>query len=64
MGCTAFARLHFVQEELRNVLSALLYIASTGCHWRMLPKEFPRWLDGGLVVHGVLIQDRVAQRLF
>jgi transposase len=42
MGCTAFARLHFVQEELRNILSTLLYIASTGCHWRMLPKEFPR----------------------
>lgn len=27
--------------ELREVLNALLYIASTGCQWRMLPKDFP-----------------------
>ena len=27
--------------ELRAVLDAILYIARTGCQWRMLPKEFP-----------------------
>jgi transposase len=27
--------------ELRSVLEAILYIARTGCQWRMLPKEFP-----------------------
>src|SRR2546430_9394707 len=27
--------------ELRNVLDAILYIARTGCQWRMLPKDFP-----------------------
>ena len=27
--------------DLREVLNALLYIASTGCQWRMLPKDFP-----------------------
>jgi transposase len=26
---------------LREVVNALLYIASTGCQWRMLPKDFP-----------------------
>lgn len=26
---------------LREVMNALLYIASTGCQWRMLPKDFP-----------------------
>jgi putative transposase len=26
---------------LRNVVDALLYIASTGCQWRQLPKDFP-----------------------
>jgi len=29
------------KTDLRDVLSALLYIASTGCQWRMLPKDFP-----------------------
>lgn len=26
---------------LRDVMNALLYIASSGCQWRMLPKDFP-----------------------
>jgi transposase len=29
------------KTELREVLNALLYIASTGCQWRTLPKDFP-----------------------
>ncbi|MHC2357838.1 transposase [Sinorhizobium meliloti] len=29
------------ETDLRDVLNALLYIASTGCQWRMLPKDFP-----------------------
>ena len=28
------------KTDLRDVLNALLYIASTGCQWRMLPKDF------------------------
>jgi len=27
--------------ELRAVVNAILYMASTGCQWRQLPKEFP-----------------------
>ena len=27
--------------ELRDVFDALLYIATTGCQWRMLPNDFP-----------------------
>src|SRR5216683_5798239 len=27
--------------ELRDVVDAILYIARTGCQWRMLPKDFP-----------------------
>ena len=44
--------------DLRAVLDAILYIARTGCQWRMLPKDFPpfttvqgyfyRWRDSGL----------------
>lgn len=44
--------------DLREVMNALLYLASGGCPWRMLPKEFPpvstvqryfyTWRDSGL----------------
>ena len=27
--------------DLREVVNALLYMVSTGCQWRMLPKDFP-----------------------
>ncbi len=27
--------------RLRNVFDAILYIATTGCQWRMLPNDFP-----------------------
>src|SRR5712672_3060887 len=46
------------ETELRRVLDAILYIARTGCQWRMLPKDFPPfttvqgyfydWRDNGL----------------
>src|SRR6202165_2799751 len=32
--------------ELRAVLDAILYIARTGCQWRMLPKDFPSFTTG------------------
>ncbi len=32
--------------SLRDVLEAILYIASSGCQWRMLPKDFPPGVDG------------------
>jgi transposase len=44
--------------NLRAVVNGILYIATTGCQWRMLPKDFPafttvqgyfyRWRDDGL----------------
>lgn len=27
--------------DLREVVNAVLYMASTGCQWRQLPKDFP-----------------------
>lgn len=45
---------------LRDVVDAILYIVTTGCQWRMLPKDFPpvstvrgyfyAWRDDGLLV--------------
>jgi transposase len=29
------------ETDLRSVTNAILYMASTGCQWRQLPKEFP-----------------------
>ena len=44
--------------DLREVVNAILYIAATGCQWRMLPKDLPPpstvqryfydWRDTGL----------------
>jgi len=45
--------------DLREVMNAILYIATTGCQWAMLPKDFPPystvqryfydWRDSGLL---------------
>ena len=45
--------------EMRDVMDAILYMASTGCNWAMLPNDFPSpstvqryfydWRDSGLL---------------
>lgn len=60
--------------ELRSVIDALLYILTTGCQWRMLPKDFPpystvqrffyRWRTDGLwdqINHELVMQARLAE---
>ena len=27
----------------REIVNAILYVARTGCQWRLLPKDFPSW---------------------
>ena len=59
--------------ELRAVVDAILYMARTGCQWRMLPSDFPpfttvqryfyAWRDDGLLEHinfELLLQAREA----
>ena len=29
--------------DLYDVFCAILYLLKTGCQWRMLPKDFPKW---------------------
>jgi putative transposase len=29
--------------DMREIMSALFYVMRTGCAWRMLPHDFPRW---------------------
>ncbi|CAA9387314.1 MAG: Transposase [uncultured Pyrinomonadaceae bacterium] len=29
--------------NLRQIFNALCYLARSGCQWRLLPKEFPKW---------------------
>jgi len=28
---------------LYDVFNALLYVVTTGCQWRALPKDYPKW---------------------
>lgn len=29
--------------EMRCVLNAICYVLVTGCQWRMLPRDYPKW---------------------
>lgn len=29
--------------DMREVINAILYIVVGGCHWRMLPRSYPKW---------------------
>jgi len=60
------------KTDLREVVNALFYMASSGCSWRLLPKDFPpmttvqhyfyRWRDGGIlqsINHHLLMRTRL-----
>jgi transposase len=34
---------HFKEHEKRNLLNAVLYFVKTGCQWRQIPNDFPKW---------------------
>jgi len=29
--------------DLREIFNGILYLTKTGCQWRLLPKDFPKW---------------------
>lgn len=29
--------------DLRTIWNAIMYLVKTGCQWRMLPHDFPKW---------------------
>ncbi len=31
------------KHSLRTIVDAVLYVVKTGCQWRYLPKDFPKW---------------------
>jgi transposase len=31
------------KHDLREMVNAILYVVKTGCQWRMLPADFPKW---------------------
>jgi putative transposase len=31
------------QNSLRAIIDAMFYLLKTGCQWRMLPSDFPKW---------------------
>ncbi len=34
---------HKASVERRRIVNAILYVARTGCQWRLLPHDFPNW---------------------
>src|ERR1700679_3776200 len=30
-------------HDLREILNGILYLVKTGCQWRYLPSDFPKW---------------------
>jgi putative transposase len=30
-------------HSLREILNAIFYVLKSGCQWRLLPHDFPRW---------------------
>ena len=30
-------------QSLREILNAVFYVLKSGCQWRLLPHDFPRW---------------------
>ncbi len=46
------------KHDIRSVVNGLIYLTKTGCHWHLLPKDFPpyksvwyyfkRWRKSGL----------------
>jgi putative transposase len=30
-------------HDLREILNAIFYVLKSGCQWRLLPHDFPRW---------------------
>ncbi len=32
-----------VKLDLRQIVNALFYWERTGCHWRLIPNEYPNW---------------------
>jgi putative transposase len=30
-------------HDVRQIVNAILYVLRTGCHWRLLPHEYPNW---------------------
>ncbi len=42
--------------DRRRVLDAVLYVVRSGCQWRMLPRDFPKWST----VYGIFRRWRLA----
>ena len=31
------------KHDKRTIVNAIFYLNKSGCHWRLLPKDFPHW---------------------
>lgn len=34
---------HPREVDIREIMNAIIYVVKSGCDWRMLPHDFPKW---------------------
>ncbi|WP_374755173.1 transposase [Dyadobacter jejuensis] len=44
------------KHSLREIWNGILYLVKTGCQWRMLPSNFPKWQLANWMASPVLLQ--------
>src|SRR3989344_7701745 len=52
--------------DRREILNAVLYVARTGCQWRLLPHDFPKWktvYDYFILWHNAEVFEKINARL-
>jgi hypothetical protein len=47
--------------DVRAVVNAIFYLLRTGCQWRLLPREFPPWPTGVLLLPALGARISLAQ---
>jgi transposase len=38
------------EKDLYDIFCAILYLIKSGCQWRMLPADFPKWGSVGIIM--------------
>ena len=59
------------KNSFRSIFEAILFILVSGCQWRMLPKDFPKWKTvywfptdaQATTAMNIMIVSRLSQRL-
>ena len=48
------------KHDLKDIWNGIFYLVKTGCQWRMLPKEYPKWeLVYSIFVNGHFLKNLI-----